>query len=123
MTDSQTERKGNSNQYIERQLSRGKISLPPVLRTHYYLIPVPGALPNTSKDEVRLYPKGTSIEVNGELTDAVRRIHMTTNGQLTIPKRHREQLSFYDPDESRSVAVYQRENYISIQDHPDNEQD
>lgn len=120
MTETQDQDNGsNSNKYLDRHLSGGKISLPPALRTHYYLIPIPGSLPDTDRSELRLYPKGTTIHVDGEVTDEIRRINMTTNGQLTIPKRHREKLSFYDMDESKLVAVYPGEDCITITEHPD----
>lgn len=77
--------------YTRKLSNSGKINFPPELRARRFLIFEPGATQSVPEDEIHLYPERDPPSLYGPLEGEVRRGHMTTDGQLTLPTPFREE--------------------------------
>lgn len=96
---------------LRRKVSeKGQVRIPPRFQNEdveSYLVPEPGTI--TARDVIRLYPENDAprVEVEGE----VRRVSLTSQGQVTIPSEFRE-LSGITP--GTEVFVEENPDFIEI---------
>jgi len=111
MTDMLLTSDPHMTEKLRRKVSeKGQVRIPPRFQdenVESYLVPEPGTI--TADDVIRLYPENDvpNVEVEGE----VRRVSLTSQGQVTVPSEFRDKSGILPGTE---VFVEENQGFIEI---------